>query len=39
VNRANQPTEQLGVAPGATSPSLTGLLDFVLPRATERSPR
>jgi 2-haloacid dehalogenase len=39
VNRANQPPEQLGVAPDATSPSLAGLLEFVLPRATERSAR
>jgi len=33
VNRANQPTEQLGVDPDGTSPSLDGLLEFVLPRA------
>ena len=39
VNRANQPTEQLGVAPDATSPSLAGLLEFVRPRATELSAR
>jgi 2-haloacid dehalogenase len=39
VNRANQPTEQLGVAPDATSPDLAGLLEFVLPRATHRSTR
>ena len=39
VNRANQPTEQLGVAPDATSPGLAGLLEFVLPRATQPSPR
>jgi len=39
VNRANQPTEQLGVAPDATSPSLAGLLEFVLPRAAEGSAR
>ena len=39
VNRANQPTEQLGVAPDATSPALAGLLEFVLPRSTDRSSR
>ena len=39
VNRANQPAEQLGVAPDATSPGLAGLLEFVLPRAAERSAR
>ena len=39
VNRANQPTEQLGVAPDATSPGLAGLLEFVLPGATQRSAR
>lgn len=39
VNRANQPTEQLGVAPDATSPSLAGVLEFVLPRPTELSAR
>jgi len=39
VNRANQPTEQLGVAPDATSPSLAGLLEFVQPGSTERSAR
>ena len=39
VNRANQPTEELGVAPDAMSPSLAGLLEFVLPRATARSAR
>src|SRR5215510_9292700 len=33
VNRANQPTEQLGVDPDGTSPSLDGLVEFVLPRA------
>jgi len=33
VNRANQPAEQLGVAPDGASPSLDGLLEFVLPRA------
>jgi len=33
LNRANQPTEQLGVDPDWTSPSLDGLLEFVLPRA------
>jgi 2-haloacid dehalogenase len=39
VNRANQPTEQLGVVPDATSPGLAGLLEFVLPRAAERLAR
>jgi 2-haloacid dehalogenase len=39
VNRANQPAEQLGVAPDATSPGLDGLLEFVLPRATARRAR
>jgi 2-haloacid dehalogenase len=39
VNRANQPTEQLGIAPDATSPSLAGLLEFLRPRATEHSAR
>ena len=39
VNRANQPGEELGVAPDATSPSLAGLLEFVLPRATARRAR
>jgi 2-haloacid dehalogenase len=33
VNRANQPAEQLGVEPDGASPSLDGLLEFVLPRA------
>jgi 2-haloacid dehalogenase len=39
VNRANQPTERLGVAPDATSPGLAGLLQFVLPRAGQPSAR
>jgi 2-haloacid dehalogenase len=39
VNRADQPGEELGVAPDATSPSLAGLLEFVLPRATARRAR
>jgi 2-haloacid dehalogenase len=39
VNRANQPGEELGVAPDGISPGLAGLLEFVLPRATDRSAR
>jgi 2-haloacid dehalogenase len=39
VNRGNQPTEQLGVAPDATSPGLAGLLDFLRPRAKLLSAR
>jgi 2-haloacid dehalogenase len=39
VNRANQPTEQLGVVADATSPGLAGLLEFLRPRATEVSAR
>jgi 2-haloacid dehalogenase len=39
VNRAHQPGEELGVAADATSPSLAGLVEFALPRATDRSGR
>ena len=39
VNRANQPAEELGVTPDATSPDLTDLLEFVLRQPTGRSAR
>lgn len=39
VNRANQPGEELGVTPDATSPGLADLLEFVLRQPTGRSAR
>lgn len=39
VNRANQPGEELGVTPDATSAGLADLLEFVLRQPTGRSAR